>query len=115
MMLLTAAATASLLRAFSCCAVIACALCVTTARISTAVSGSTRVVASPAMVTLVVRLDFRAQPAVISNKEAPRRMVVTVVFIIFPPRNEIGMGLETEPFFFGSDGRTSGWRKIAEL
>jgi hypothetical protein len=58
---LTASDTASLFRAFSCCAADACELWVTTEIVSTAVSGSTLVVASPATVTLVVRFDFLEQ------------------------------------------------------
>src|SRR5437773_11913095 len=75
-MALTALATASLLRAFSCWAVTACGLWVTTERLSTAVSGSTLVTASPATVTLVVRLDFFEQPVARNNKrQAPIKSI----------------------------------------
>ena len=85
-MALTAAATASLLRALACWAVTACGLCVTTERLSTAVSGSTLVTASPATVTFVVWPDYFEQPATRSSE----RHVLIKSIELAPGTFEIG-------------------------
>src|SRR5262245_9166162 len=109
-MFLTAAATAALLRAFSCCAVSACALCVTTPSTITAVSGSTLAVDSPATVTLVVRFDFLAQPTANTNinPTANNNTILADVFIcVYPPVMEMACHLDIGSFKLVPKKRTS--------